>query len=221
MQPTDADLARLCAAIYGRAPVVEWDHFDQGDDDGVCWAVKSLPGFDVVVFRGSAIFEDWIRDFRAAPVRTRVGHVHAGFYAGLEHVLGDLRPILSQPAILTGHSLGAARASIVTALLVADGIAPASRIVFGEPKPGFADFGAIVAGVAGRSYRNGDELHHDLVTDVPFTVPPFAYTRPTPIIPVRAEPPPDDRWGAFSYHHIELYEAAVLAALSSQHTASK
>jgi len=41
---TDRDIAALCAGIYaypGAAPVV-WDYFDQGDDDGVCWALKRV-----------------------------------------------------------------------------------------------------------------------------------------------------------------------------------
>jgi hypothetical protein len=48
-----------------------------------------------------------------------------------------------------------------------------------------------------------------LVTDVPFSFPPLEYTRPTPIIPVCAPPTADDRWGAFSWHHIQLYQAAL------------
>ena len=28
-------------------------------------------------------------------------------------------------------------------------------------------------------------------------------------VPVCAQPPASDRWGVFSYHHIELYQAAL------------
>jgi lipase (class 3) len=216
MLPTDADIAALCAAVYAYAgaPAVAWDHFDAGDDDGVCWALKRLPACDVVVFRGSTTFQDWVRDFRAAPILTRIGHVHDGFHAGMEHAWADARVLLKRPAIITGHSLGAARAAIMTGLMVKDRVPPTARVVFGEPKPGFRDLADLIAAVPGRSYRNGDGTHHDLVTDVPFfDFPPFEYVHPTPIIPVCAPPRANDRWGVFSYHHIELYQAAVTTRL--------
>lgn len=212
MLPTDADLAALCAAIYGTSTVA-WDHFDPGEDDGVCWSLKRLQACDVIVLRGSSTFQDWIIDFRAAPIFTRIGHVHDGFHTGMEHAWADIRVLLKQPAIITGHSLGAGRAAILTGMMIKDGLPPISRVVFGEPKPGFQDLAHLVAAVPGRSYRNGDGTHHDLVCDVPFTFPPLQYTRPTPIIPVCASPAANDRWGAFSYHHIELYQTAVTPSL--------
>jgi hypothetical protein len=218
--PSDALLASFCGLIYSATgPIADWDHYDPGLDDGVCWALKQLSGYDVVAFRGSTTFQDWVRDFRAQPVETRIGTVHFGFHQGMERVWREVRPLLSNPAIITGHSLGAGRAAIMTGLMVKDDVPPAARVVFGEPKPGYADLAKLISAVPGRSYRNGDATHHDLVTDVPFTFPPFEYTHPTPIIPVCAEPPANDRWGAFSYHHIELYEAA-LAALATKETAS-
>jgi hypothetical protein len=215
MIPTDADIAALCAAIYADAggPIVAWDHFDAGEDDGVCWALKRLPACDVIVFRGSATFQDWVRDFRAAPIFTRIGHVHDGFHSGMEHAWADIRLLLKQPAVVTGHSLGAGRAAILTGFMVKDGVSPVARVVFGEPKPGFLDLAELIAAVPGRSYRNGDGAHHDLVTDVPFSFPPLQYTHPTPIIPVCAPPTADDQWGAFSWHRPQLYSVALTASL--------
>ena len=62
MLPTDTDIVALCAAVYedAGAPVVVWDHYDLGLDDGVVWALKRLPDCDVVVFRGSTTFQDWL-----------------------------------------------------------------------------------------------------------------------------------------------------------------
>ncbi|SDD95872.1 Lipase (class 3) [Bradyrhizobium brasilense] len=209
--PNDALIASWCGIIYKPTALIDFDHFDAGEDDGVCWAIKKFPGVDLVVFRGSVTALDWVRDLRSLAVRTRVGHVHIGFWAAMEHVWSDLRPLLTQPAIIAGHSLGAARASVMTALMVADGAAPIGRVVFGEPKPGMLDLAKIVETVPGRSYRNGDELHHDLITDVPFSFPPLQYMHPTPIIPVCCLPPPDEfeRGGVFAWHHIELYQTAL------------
>jgi len=213
MLPSDAEMASLCGAIYNYAggPVVSWDHFDAGADDGVCWAIKRLPGYDVVALRGSFVFEDWIRDIRAAPIVTRIGTVHRGFFEGMEHAWGDIRPLLKQPAIITGHSLGAARAADLTGLMVKDGAPPIARVVFGEPKPGFQDLADLIASVPGRSYRNGDDIDHDRVTDEPLL--PLEYIHPTPMLPVCAPPAADDPDIAFRWHHIPLYEAAVAPRL--------
>lgn len=216
LPPDDGVIAALCAAIYQPRAILDFDHFDAGADDGICWAVKKLPGFDVVVLRGSVSAQDWIRDFRAMALKTRIGHVHDGFYAGMEHMWSDLRTLLVNPCIVTGHSLGAGRAAVLAALMTVDGVPPIARVVFGEPKPGLLDLAAIIAAVPGRSYRNGDDVHHDLVTDVPFSFPPLQYVHPTPIVPVcmRPEGSAFAQWGVFAWHHIQLYGAA-LAALST------
>lgn len=226
--PSDALIASLCQAVYRPGALIDptWDHFDLGADDGVCWALKKLDGFDVVVFRGSITVQDWMRDLFVLPLPgiipllTKIGHVHAGFWMGMENVWSEVRPLLTQPVIVTGHSLGAARASILTGLMVNDGTIPIARVVFGEPKPGLIDLGELIKGVPARSYRNGDRLHHDVVTDVPMTLPPHQFVHPTPIVPVCAEPTGDlfSRLGAFAYHHIELYVAAV-TALTPKETA--
>lgn len=224
LMPSDVDIAALCAAIYAypELPPETWDHYDAGLDDGICWALKHRDGYDVIVFRGSTTFQDWIRDFRAIAISTRIGDVHAGFYAGMEHAWGDIRPLLKQPAIVTGHSLGAGRAGIMTGLMKADGVVPVARVVFGEPRPGLRDFSNFIEEIPGRSYRNGDThggpFDHDLVTDVPLpinllNVEVLPYEHPTPPIEVFAEPSAAGfkAWGIFAWHHIELYLAALKA----------
>lgn len=227
--PSDAVVVSLCSDIYQADAMVDksWDHFDLGADDGVCWGLKKLDGADVVVLRGSITMQDWLRDLfvlplpSLLPLKTRIGHVHVGFFLGMEKVWSELRPMLSQPAVISGHSLGAARASDLAALMVADGVVPAARVIFGEPKPGLMDLADVLKNVPARSYRNGDQLHHDVVTDVPMTLPPLQFVHPTPIVPVCAEPTGDlfSRFGAFAYHHIELYVAAV-SALTPKETAT-
>jgi hypothetical protein len=213
MIPNDADLAMLCGAVYldGSAPVVAWDYYDSGTDDGVCWALKSLPGYDVAVMRGSDDPWDWIKDFAAAPIKTPVGTVHAGFHVGTEKVASEIRALSRQPIIVTGHSLGAAEASNVTAYLILAGSPPVKRVVFGEPQPGYADHAAIVARAPGFSYCNGLGTHKDFVTEVPFTLPGLPFTRASALIAVSDPPPPNDEWGLFSFHHVQLYMAATAA----------
>lgn len=220
--PSDALISSYCGMIYQPTAIISgFDHFDAGLDDGVCWALKKLPGFDLVVFRGSITLADWIADFRALAVPSRIGHVHVGFYKGMQNVWTDLRPLLGQPAIVAGHSLGAARAGVMAALMTVDGAPPAARVVFGEPKPGLLDFAEIIKGIPARSYRNGDDLHHDLVCDVPFSFPPLQYVHPTPIVPVCCKPQGDEfaSLGAFAWHHVGLYETA-LAVLSQKEIAA-
>jgi len=209
MMPSDADLVGLCARIYRATD--GWDYYDAGHDDGIAWAVKRLEGFDVVVLRGSVTLQDWLRDVQAFAVPSRIGHVHSGFYAGMEHMWADLKLMLEQPAIITGHSLGAARAAVLTALMTVDHVPPVARVVFGEPKPGLLDIAQLITAVPGRSYRNGDAAHHDLVTDLPLSFPPLQYVHPTPIIPVCCRPDESEvaDLGIFAWHSVELYQAAL------------
>jgi Lipase (class 3) len=150
------------------------------------------------------------RDVQAFAVSSRIGHVHSGFYAGMEHMWSDLKPMLKQPAIVTGHSLGAARAGALSALMAVEHVPPVARVVFGEPKPGLVDFAQLITCIPGRSYRNGDDTHHDLITDVPFSFPPMQYVHPTPIIPVCCRPDESEcaDVGVFAWH-IEIYQAAL------------
>ena len=217
LMPSDAAIVALCAEIYQPTAPAAFAYYDAGADDGICWAIKRLEGLDVVVLRGSVTLQDWLRDVQALAVPSRIGHVHSGFYAGMEHMWADLKPMLEQPAIVTGHSLGAARASVLSALMTVDHVPPVARVVFGEPKPGLVDFAQLITPVAGRSYRNGDDTHHDLVTDVPFSFPPMQYVHPTPIIPVCSRPNESEfaDLGVFAWHHIQLYQAA-LAAIQPQ-----
>jgi Lipase (class 3) len=214
MIPSDADLASLNGAIYAYAgaPVVAWDHYDDGKDDGVCWALKRLDGYDVAVMRGSDSPWDWIKDFTAVPIKTAVGTVHAGFHFGTDKVASEIRALARQPIIVTGHSLGAAEASNVTAYLIINGAPPVKRVAFGEPRPGFDDHAAIVAKAPGFSYCNGLGSHVDMVTEVPFRLPNFPFGRGSPLIAVSDPPPPNDEWGVFSFHHIQLYMVATAAA---------
>jgi hypothetical protein len=215
---SDLTLANLCAALYHTDE--NWMHYDDGaDSDGVCWAVKDIGDISVIVLRGSVVAEDWRRDFQAfvSPFsHDDLGPVHPGFLSGMRTVqreVDELIPIGGNKIIITGHSLGAARASILTGLLQlttrrSDVI---RRVVFGEPRPGFQHLADIVSEVSGVSYRNVANGSHDVVTDVPFSVPPENYVHPTPLTDASAAPDGDlvNKWGPFALHHIGLYVKAL------------
>ncbi len=217
MTPPDRDLAQLCRGLYaypGDLPV-SWDHLDYGDGDGVCWAVKVLGDTDVLVFRGSVTLQDWLRDLGAWATpwgHDLLGPVHPGFFLGMEQVYAEVLTFLvpGRDVVVAGHSLGAARATLLTGMMCARGRAPAARVVFGEPKPGFARLQDLLLPVPARSYRNGDAVAHDVVTDVPFSFPPEDYVHPTALSLV-CEPPSEDdgQYGMFAWHGIRLYEAAL------------
>lgn len=98
----------------------------------------------------------------------------------------------SGPLIICGHSLGAARALILSKLLTLDGRAPIARICFGEPRSGFVRLGEILAPIKQqRSYRNRNATDHDQITDLPFSLPPlFAYQHPTELTDLTVAPMP-------------------------------
>ena len=214
--------AQLSSAIYRgqrEALVPSWEQFNNGENAlGICWATTRSGDALVVVFRGSITFEDWLRDalalanpFDAGPL----GPVHPGFIQGLGQTWVELRDIVRSAKSwhVVGHSLGAARANIITAMAVLDGIPPTSCVTFGLPKPGFAKLAGLVNKVTNISYRNCDGLgHSDLVTHLPFTIPPAEhYVHPFPPIPVfgGVEQRYNDVLGMFALHHMDLYVKAL------------
>ncbi len=183
-------------------------------DDGVCVGLRRRGDDDLVVFRGSTTVEDWVRDFLAIPHacarHPQLGDVHAGFMLGMDDAFARLLPLLRPSVWVTGHSLGAARATLFCGLLVAAGRPPAARVVFGEPRSGCATPDDDSRGrLGGAPIATRAVGRHDLITDVP-TEPPFS--RVSPLMDVFAPPSPSDPWGIFSYHHIQLYQAALAAA---------
>lgn len=217
MLPSDVDLVNLCAEIYQEGG--SWDYLDKGEDDNIYWALKKYDGCDVIVLRGSITAHDWYEDLRAVPIKTRIGTVHEGFYDGMEHMWSDVVSMLTQPVMVTGHSLAAARADILTAIMVVDKKPPIRRVVFGEPRPGLSDLAKFVCEVDGPTYRNGDAHGYDRVCDVPFKLfGPFDFVHPKPHMQVTALPTGNvfQREGLFAFHHVQLYQAAVAAHFAKE-----
>lgn len=202
MSLTDADLAELCAASY--KPAYQWDNAWSAQDIHV--AHKLIEGIDVIVFRGSVDYIDWVRDFKGIPEKhPRLGWCHDGFLDYMDLVFEEVMAVIGRDIIVTGHSLGAARASILAGLLVSHGSKLVARVVFGEPRPGFNQLATILrqSGAQLRSYRNGS----DPVTQVPELF--GRYVHPSPLIALHAEPQRHDDMDVLRYHDIDLYLSAL------------
>lgn len=198
-----------------------FDHYESGENDGgICWASKRIDGIDVVCLRGSVTILDWIRDLCAftAPFPNKgLGPVHPGFKVGMDDAWAEIRCKTRGPWIVAGHSLGAARADILTGLMVLDGAAPLRRVVFGEPQPGFRRLADLIAGTPAVSYCNGSAAHdHDEVTDWPKTLLFERYVHPGPLTYVDV-PPCEKAHGLlgpiFARHHMPLYREALQEVL--------
>lgn len=205
---TDHDLAVICGALYGDAPV--WDIHWNESSWGLCAALRVVGARDVVVHRGSLTPQDWYDDaISEIPFADPVGPLPLGFGMRLRPWYEATRTLIRPGAVIIGHSLGAARAVEHAGMLAAEGRRPAAVVVWGEPKPGMAKLKDVLAAVPIRSYRN----RSDPVPTVPVTLGLLEWTHGHPLIAVDAAPAANDSWGVMADHHFELYEAAM-AALS-------
>jgi len=212
---SDLEISRLSSGIYGSpSPLIQWDHFNDGMDSlGVCWGVKTIDGFDVVVFRGSTDILDWVRDLTvlADPfIHGGLGPVHPGFFESLPQTWESIKGVLKNPVIFAGHSLGAARADLMAGLAILDGYHPARTVVIGEPRPAFRELVDILAPYPRAAYRTVDEVRHwdgeeDPVTGVPLSLLVESYVHPSPLIDLPVSPLFPDLWGPLRLHHPELY----------------
>jgi hypothetical protein len=128
-------------------------------------ALREKDRLAVVAFRGTDaadISDVWYDvDFAPEPWRNG-GWVHRGFAHALDKVLPDLHPVLGsigpRHLLYTGHSLGAALATLLSSVR-----RPAALYTFGCPRVGDGEFVAGLCGIT--SYRYQDCC--DAVTRVP------------------------------------------------------
>ena len=206
---TDKDLAQLQLGIYGTIPIA-WDYITPLMDR-VVWAAKlASDGVTDIVFRGSKNLTDWLCDVNTLSTVNvpGMGRVHPGFYDSMEWVWSDIQVRTQAPRRFSGHSLGAARATILTGIAVLDKQAPVARVCWGEPKSGFAELAALIGSVPARSYRNGDSRgsrHHDPVTDVPCFLPNYEYVHAATLTDVCVPPVGKPEWDLLAYHNMGLY----------------
>lgn len=122
--------------------------------------------FAVLAFRGTEQEpEDFITDLNIGRLRHRDGKidVHAGFAEALDSVWRELEAALKElccPVFYTGHSLGAALATLTAARR-----APAALYTFGSPRVGDSDFVNSLKHLADIVHRVVDD--QDVVTTLP------------------------------------------------------
>lgn len=210
---TDLDCANYCSACYS-APA-QFDAIFSGESTENVWVgIKYLPDCCVIAFRGSVCFLDWQRDFSSIMISDPdIGGVEQGFMQGMREVFDVLKPILlsNKNIIVTGHSLGAARALIFAGLMNVYGLKPVKVVTFGSPRPGAERLKFILSGTTVISYRN----RHDPVTNVPIDIPGMPYVHPSDLIQVDMPPRLPDIWGLLADHHISLYTDAMRLAQAS------
>jgi hypothetical protein len=175
MKPEEEALmcARASEAIYGTADdptgrassqaameALGFTQFVWIDLSGVfkdlCAFVVSSDDYNLLVFRGTKLPQDWMTDLACTPVRfdwvftgaPAIGEIHAGFGHCLADGFGDIVSALSardhtKPLLITGHSLGGALAALAGACFTVLGssVPTVSAIyTFGQPRIGLHDF---------------------------------------------------------------------------------
>ncbi len=140
--------------------------------DGIhCALIEGLvprqPKIGVLVFRGTEEPRNWVTNLDAVTTAWPGGsRVHKGFADGLDAVWAEIRPALdgiSGPLFYTGHSLGAALATLAAARRP-----PLMSYTFGSPLVGDPGFGRTIP--AGTMFRIVND--RDIVTTVPKRIPP-------------------------------------------------
>jgi len=113
--------------------------------------------------------------------------------------------------VIAGHSLGAMRAAVLAGIAAKAGKAPSLSIGFGEPRPGYSQLASLLKdhGVAALPICTGDSHGHDLVTDVPWTLPDLAYCHSGSLIHADATPQ-ENFLHVFRYHYMSIYQTAQL-----------
>ena len=129
-------------------------------------ACDTANALSVLVFRGTETKRvDWVTDLQAWPCAwPEGGRVHTGFAEALALVWKDLEPHLTDlrgRRLYTGHSLGAALAT-----LAASRRAPDALYTFGSPRVGNDDFIKTLGKVESHRYTNCCDLICRIPPDV-------------------------------------------------------
>ena len=134
------------------------------DRDGTQGYLAEGPDFAVLAFRGSDDVAAWATNLNARPAPWRGGgNAHRGFAEALDAVWPEVEAGLARtagPLLLTGHSLGAALATLAASLRP-----EAALYTFGSPRVGDGGFEAATRRRPGYAARYVN--HRDVVCRVP------------------------------------------------------
>jgi hypothetical protein len=197
---SDAETKREVEAALRRIGFYVCTFFSAGGTQAFL-ACDTANALSVLVFRGTEPKRvDWWTDLQAWPCAwPEGGRVHEGFAEALGQVWPQLAPqVEAAPGrrIYTGHSLGAALAT-----LAASRLAPDALYTFGSPRVGDAAFLKTIASVEAYRYTNCC----DLICRVPIAL--FGYRHHGRSIYL-------DRWGA--QHPAGEYRGGLLDRLRAR-----
>jgi triacylglycerol lipase len=153
-------------SILAKAGFRQRNFFVSKKTDTQAMLIESIapPVFAVLVFRGTEQKrKDFAKDFEIGvpPLSQGTPEVHKGFKDALDSIWHDVNAALSTldcPVFYTGHSLGAALATLAAARRP-----PSAVYTFGSPRTGNEAFAASLQGVP--IYRIVDD--EDVVTTLP------------------------------------------------------
>lgn len=148
------------------------EHFDQ---NGTQAFLATKGDHAILSFRGTESNEvqDIVADARVNQKPEATGKVHAGFQHALDQVWPQIQDSLKEkgldqtPLYVTGHSLGAAVATLAANRLQDQGNNVQGLYTYGSPRVGNSDFAQHVKenGLSEKSWRV--ENHNDIVAKVP------------------------------------------------------
>jgi hypothetical protein len=145
-------LARASAAAYSNDPVQTDPELELPAgtallDSGGTFGFLADSGLAAILaFRGTAAIADWLTDGKIRQIRQAPypGLVHQGFAAAMDRVWPAVQAAVAsgagRPLWITGHSLGAALATLTACRLAAGGVAVQGVYTFGSPRVGNIGF---------------------------------------------------------------------------------
>jgi triacylglycerol lipase len=170
-----AQLAHSSESDIRRTVDAKWDFpkfrfFNKQDTQGYAAANDKMI---LLAFRGTEVthLRDWMTDLRIKQVDTPFGAIHTGFKEALDRVWEEVLITFrifhrGQPIWITGHSLGAALATLAAQRLMAENINFNGLYTFGSPRVGNPAFcEACNKAFAARTFRFVN--NNDVVTRVP------------------------------------------------------
>lgn len=213
--PTDVELVNAAAATY--VPNIE-PYFEDADKSiRVFQTTRIDDGLKIFAIEGTHNRLGWFIDLFSLTLLDQqgldhrsLGPIHAGFYASAVAALTRIALVAQrEPIAITGHSLGAALALLLTGLLIDLGIAPVKVGAFAPPRVGGPLFVKVATSIPFCAYRWGN----DPVTEVPARIldlPDF------PFIQVPLSAIGKRRLWAPGCHNITNYVSGVAAATQNR-----